>query len=55
MSETMDPMATETDQQELAQPLLAQASEWGINRVGLGRLRRLRGAAGRAETGDGDP
>lgn len=34
MSETMDPMATEVDQQELAQQLLAQAKEQGIDLVG---------------------
>ncbi|MDJ0354313.1 hypothetical protein [Pseudarthrobacter sp. PH31-O2] len=29
MSETLDPMATDVDQQELAQQLLAQAREQG--------------------------
>ncbi|MET3919997.1 transposase-like protein [Arthrobacter sp. UYEF20] len=38
MSETMDPMATEMDQQELAQQLLAQAREQGIELVGPGGL-----------------
>jgi putative transposase len=38
MSETMDPMATEMDQQELAQQLLAQAKEQGIELVGPGGL-----------------
>ena len=33
MSGTMDPMATEVDQQELAQQPLAQAKEQGIDRV----------------------
>lgn len=31
MSGTMDPMATDVDQQELAQQLLAQAREQGID------------------------
>jgi len=30
MSDTMDPMATDVDQQELAQQFLAQAREQGI-------------------------
>ena len=34
MSETMDPMATEVDQQELAEQLLAQAREQGVELVG---------------------
>jgi transposase-like protein len=34
MSETMDPMATEMDQQESAKQLLAQAKEQGIELVG---------------------
>ncbi|SDL85212.1 transposase [Arthrobacter sp. ok362] len=38
MSETMDPMATELDQHELAQQLLAQAREQGIELVGRGGL-----------------
>jgi hypothetical protein len=38
MGETMDPMATEMDQQELAQQLLAQAKEQGIELVGPGGL-----------------
>jgi hypothetical protein len=38
MSETMEPMATEMDQQELAQQLLAQAREQGIELVGPGGL-----------------
>jgi putative transposase len=38
MSETMDPMATEVDRQELAQQLLAQATEQGIELVGPGGL-----------------
>ncbi|MBE4720401.1 IS256 family transposase [Pseudarthrobacter sp. AB1] len=38
MSETMDPMATELDQQELAQQLLAQARKQGIELVGPGGL-----------------
>lgn len=42
MSGTMDPMATELDQQELAQQLLAQAKEQGIDLVGPdGLLNRL--------------
>jgi putative transposase len=42
MSGTMDPMATEMDQQELAQQLLAQAREQGIDLVGPdGLLNRL--------------
>jgi putative transposase len=42
MSDTMDPMATEVDQQELAQQLLAQAREQGIELVGPdGLLNRL--------------
>ena len=42
MSGTMDPMATEVDQQELAQQPLAQAKEQGIDRVGPdGLLNRL--------------
>ena len=42
MSGTMDPMATEVDQQELAQQLLAQAREQGIELVGPdGLLNRL--------------
>jgi transposase-like protein len=42
MSETMDPMATEMDQQELAQQLLAKAKEQGIDLVGPdGLLNRL--------------
>ena len=38
MRETMDPMATEMDQQELAQQLLAQSREQGIELVGPGGL-----------------
>ncbi|ADX75152.1 transposase (plasmid) [Pseudarthrobacter phenanthrenivorans Sphe3] len=38
MSETMDPMATDVDQQELAQQLLAQSREQGIELVGPGGL-----------------
>jgi hypothetical protein len=38
MGETMDPMATEMDQQELAQQLLAQSKEQGIELVGPGGL-----------------
>jgi putative transposase len=38
MSETMDPMATEVDQQELAQQLLAQGREQGIGLVRPGGL-----------------
>ncbi|MFC9351563.1 hypothetical protein [Arthrobacter sp. NPDC057013] len=38
MSDTMDPMATEMDQQELAQQLLAQAKEQGIDLVGPDEL-----------------
>src|SRR3954452_3090930 len=38
MSDTMDPMATDADQQELAQQLLAQAKEQGIELVGPGGL-----------------
>src|SRR6478752_10524225 len=38
MSDTMDPMATDVDQQELAQQLLAQAKEQGIDLVGPGGL-----------------
>jgi putative transposase len=38
MSETMDPIATEMEQQELAQQLLAQAREQGIELVGPGGL-----------------
>src|SRR6478609_8535205 len=38
MSETMEPMATEMDQQELAQQFLAQAREQGIELVGPGGL-----------------
>ena len=34
MSGTMDPMATDVDQQELAQQLLAQPREQGIDLVG---------------------
>ena len=42
MSDTMDPMATDVDQQELAQQLLAQAKEQGIDLVGPdGLLNRL--------------
>ncbi|MDQ0819412.1 hypothetical protein QFZ79_001707 [Arthrobacter sp. V4I6] len=42
MSETMDPMATDVDQQELAQQLLARAKEQGIGLVGPdGLLNRL--------------
>jgi transposase-like protein len=42
MSDTMDPMATEVDQQELAQQLLVQAREQGIDLVGPdGLLNRL--------------
>ena len=41
MSDTMDPMATDVDQQELAQQLLAQAREQGIDLVG----RQLAGRA----------
>ena len=42
MSGTMDPMATEVDQQELGQQLLAQAKEQGIDLVGPdGLLNRL--------------
>jgi hypothetical protein len=38
MSDTMDPMATDVDQQELAQQLLAQATEQGNDLVGPGGL-----------------
>ena len=38
MSGTMDAMATDVDQQELAQQLLAQAREQGIDLVGPGGL-----------------
>ena len=38
MSGTMDPMATDVDQQELAQQLLAQSKEQGIELVGPGGL-----------------
>lgn len=42
MSDTMDPMATDVDQQELAQQFLAQAREQGIDLVGPdGLLNRL--------------
>ena len=42
MSDTMDPMATDVDQQALAQQLLAQAREQGIDLVGPdGLLNRL--------------
>lgn len=42
MSGTMDPMATDLDQQELAQQLLAQSREQGIDLVGPdGLLNRL--------------
>jgi len=42
VSETLDPMATDVDQQELAQQLLAQARERGIELVGPdGLLNRL--------------
>lgn len=42
MSDTMDPMATDVDQQELVQQLLAQAREQGIDLVGPdGLLNRL--------------
>jgi hypothetical protein len=42
MSGTMDSMATDVDQQELAQQLLAQAKEQGIDLVGPdGLLNRL--------------
>jgi len=34
MGGTMDPMATDVDQQELAQPLLSQARGQGIGLVG---------------------
>lgn len=37
MSGTVDPRATEVDQQELVQQLLAQAREQGIELVGPGR------------------
>jgi putative transposase len=40
MSETLDPMATDVDQQELAQQLLAQAREQGIDLVGRARNSR---------------
>ncbi|WP_395399469.1 hypothetical protein ACHMXB_14775 [Arthrobacter sp. UC242_113] len=44
MSDTVNPVATEVDQQELARLLLAQAREQGIDMVGpdglLNRLRR---------------
>ena len=38
MSDTMEPMATDVDQQELAQKLLAQAKEQGVELVGPGGL-----------------
>ena len=42
MSDTIDPMATDVDQQELAQQLLAQARAQGIVLVGPdGLLNRL--------------
>jgi putative transposase len=34
MSETLDPVATELDQRQLAEQLLAQAKEQGIELVG---------------------
>jgi putative transposase len=42
MIDTMEPMATEVDQQELAQQLLAQAKEQGLELVGKdGLLNKL--------------
>ncbi|MDP9695878.1 UNVERIFIED_ORG: transposase-like protein [Arthrobacter globiformis] len=42
MSDTMEPMATEVDQQELAQQLLTQAKEQGLELVGKdGLLNKL--------------
>lgn len=42
MSDTMDPLATEVDQKELAPQLLAQAREQGIDLAGPDRpLNRL--------------
>ena len=38
MSDTMDPMATDVDQQELARQLLSQAKEQGLELVGPGGL-----------------
>ena len=38
MTETLDPMATEVDQQQLAEQLLAQAKEAGIELMGPGGL-----------------
>lgn len=38
MSETTGPMATDVDQQELAQQLLSQAKEQGLELVGPGGL-----------------
>lgn len=38
MSDTMEPMATDEDQQELARQLLAQAKEQGVELVGPGGL-----------------
>jgi hypothetical protein len=34
MSETLDPMATVVDQQQLAEQLLAQAREQGVDLIG---------------------
>ena len=42
MSETLDPVAMELDQRQLAEQLLAQAKEQGVERVGpIGLLSQL--------------
>ena len=42
MSEALDPVATELDQRQLAEPLLAQAREQGVELVGPnGLLNKL--------------
>lgn len=46
MSGTMDAMASEADQQELAQQLLAQGKEQGIGLVGPDRLLNRTGYSG---------
>jgi hypothetical protein len=54
----MDPMATDVDQQELAQQLLAQAWEQGIDRVGpdglLNRFTKKRSVVIELDEADAD-
>ena len=55
MSGTMDAMASEADQQELVQQLLAQAKEQGIELVGPDRLLNRTGYSGALSSAEAQP